>query len=79
MPNFLPNNQDNTAYKELKGTLLRQNYFEKWCIEAWLEGLTANDCAVARNFSKVSGSTAAAEDWADTNREKAPSPLTRPT
>ena len=26
---FLPNNQDSTAYKELKGTLLRQNYFEK--------------------------------------------------
>ena len=39
MPNFLPNNQDSTAYKELEGTLLRQNYFEKWHIfRGWKHG-----------------------------------------
>ena len=39
MPNFLTNNQDSTAYKELEGTLLRQNYFEKWHIfRGWKHG-----------------------------------------
>jgi hypothetical protein len=39
MPNFLPNNQDSTAYKELEGALLRQNYFEKWHIfRGWKHG-----------------------------------------
>jgi hypothetical protein len=39
MPNFLPNNQDSTAYKELEGVLLRQNYFEKWHIfRGWKHG-----------------------------------------
>ncbi|PKC74989.1 hypothetical protein RhiirA1_387687 [Rhizophagus irregularis] len=39
MPNLLTNNQDSTAYKELEGALLRQNYFEKWHIfRGWKHG-----------------------------------------
>ncbi|POG79258.1 hypothetical protein GLOIN_2v1765777 [Rhizophagus irregularis DAOM 181602=DAOM 197198] len=39
MPNLLTNNQDSTAYKELEGALLRQNYFEQWHIfRGWKHG-----------------------------------------
>ena len=44
MPNLLTNNQDSTAYKELEGTLLRQNYFEKWHIfRGWKHGCKVCD------------------------------------
>uniref|UniRef100_U9UUY2 Uncharacterized protein n=1 Tax=Rhizophagus irregularis (strain DAOM 181602 / DAOM 197198 / MUCL 43194) TaxID=747089 RepID=U9UUY2_RHIID len=44
MPNLLTNNQDSTAYKELEGALLRQNYFEKWHIfRGWKHGCKSKE------------------------------------